>query len=107
MDDPIKIIWKFKNENKKEQYHVCIAVGNILSPAIKKILKKIKDLNLFDTLISVSDTEYANMEKKYGIYWPKNLFTRGFFYINRFFIKDFILELSNKYKQDENKRSIS
>ena len=28
MDDPIKIIWKFKNENKKEQYHVCIAVGN-------------------------------------------------------------------------------
>ena len=38
------------------------------------------------------------MKKKYGIYWPKNLLTRGFFYINRFFIKDFILELSNKYK---------
>lgn len=74
MDDPIKIIWKFKNENKKEQYHVCIAVGNILSMTIKKILKKIKDLNLFDTLISVTDAEYANMEKKYGAHWYRCFF---------------------------------
>lgn len=44
------------------------------------------------------------MKKKYGIYWPSELMVKGFFWLNRFFIKDFLLPLSHKYKQDENQR---
>lgn len=47
------------------------------------------------------------MKKKYGIYWPKDINTIGFFWTNRFFIKDFVVPLSNKYKQDENQRSVN
>ena len=45
------------------------------------------------------------MKKKYGIYWPRELMVKGFFWQARFFIKDFLLPLSHKYKQDENKRN--
>lgn len=69
MDDPIKIIYKYKNKQYKTQYNVCIYVGNIISTEIQQILKKIKDLNLFDTLLSITLSEYAIMEKKYGNKW--------------------------------------
>jgi hypothetical protein len=76
MDDPFKVIWKYKNENKKYQYLFCIAVGNILPKTVKKVLKKIKDLNLFDTLISLTEAEYKAMAEKYkaGQYWYRNFF---------------------------------
>ena len=45
------------------------------------------------------------MKKKYGIYWPKDVYTSGFFWLNRFFIKDFVVPLNNKYKQNENQRN--
>lgn len=47
------------------------------------------------------------MKKKYGIYWPKDINIIGFFWTNRFFIKDFVIPLSNKYKQNENQRSVN
>jgi hypothetical protein len=47
------------------------------------------------------------LEKKYNIWWAKNIKNIGFFWINYIFIKDFIVELSNKYKQNENQRSIN
>ena len=45
------------------------------------------------------------MKKKYGIYWPKDVYTSGFFWLNRFFIKDYVVHLNNKYKQNENQRN--
>ncbi len=74
MDDPIKVIWKFKNKNKRIQYHVCIFLGNVVAVNVEKILKKIKDLNLFDTLISVTESEYTTMKKYYGDYWYRCFF---------------------------------
>ena len=55
MNDPIKIIWKYKNDNRRTQYLVYIFIGNI-TKSIKKILDKIKDLNLYDTLIQLTNT---------------------------------------------------
>ena len=74
MDDPMKVIWKFKNINKKIQYHVCIFLGNVVitDNNVKKILRKIKDLNLFDTLISITDNEYKLMVRYYGEYWYRH-----------------------------------
>ena len=67
----MKVIWKFKNNNKKIQYHVCIFLGNVVTTDnnIKKILKKIKDLNFFDTLMAVTENEYKLMSKYYGDKW--------------------------------------
>jgi hypothetical protein len=45
------------------------------------------------------------MKKKYGIYWPEKMNLLGFFRINRFFVKDFVVRLIDKYKQDENQRN--
>jgi hypothetical protein len=76
MEDPIKVIWKFKNKNKKIQYNVCIFLGNIIleDQKARKILNKIQDLNLFDTLISCSSNEYELMNKYYGEYWYRFFF---------------------------------
>jgi len=46
-----------------------------------------------------------NIEKKYRIWWPKKIPLKGFFTFNWLFIKDFVVELSDKYKQDENQRN--
>lgn len=45
------------------------------------------------------------LKKKYNIWWSKNIKNIGFFFINYIFMKDFIVELSDKYKQDENQRN--
>jgi len=49
---------------------------------------------------------HISMEKKHGIYWPEGITPRGFFYINNLFVKDFVVPLNNKYKQNENQRNI-
>ena len=49
MNDPIKVIWKYKNNNRRQQYLIYIFLGEV--PAnIMKILKKIENLNFYDTL---------------------------------------------------------
>lgn len=42
MDDPIKIIYKVKNNNRKNQYHVYIFLGNLVDQTIQKLLKNLK-----------------------------------------------------------------
>ena len=74
MDEPIKIIHKYKNINRKIQYNVLIFVGNLLSEAINKILKKIKDKNLYDTLIDLNDNDIKLLDKEYGSKWYKKFF---------------------------------
>lgn len=46
-----------------------------------------------------------SMKKKYRIWWPEKMdIPKGFFWANWLFIKDFVVELSGKYNQDENQR---
>jgi hypothetical protein len=73
MDDPIKIIFKFKNDRRRTQHHVYIFIGDV-SPNIQGILNKIKNLSLYDSLIELDKNEYNKLEKKYGKFWYKKFF---------------------------------
>jgi hypothetical protein len=73
MEDPIKIIWKFKNNNKRVQYHQYIFIGNV-SKNIVKILEKISDNNLYDSLIKITKDDYTTLAKIYGDYWYVKIF---------------------------------
>ena len=74
MNSPIKIIYKYKNDNRKNQYQYYIFVGSLLQPNLLKILKKIQDLNFFDTLVSLSDKEIEIIATFYGEFWYKYFF---------------------------------
>ena len=91
MEDPIKVIYKVKNNNRKNQYHIYIFLGNLVNLTIQKILKKIKDLNLFDSLISLNEKEIIELEKIYGKKWYT------FFFIH--YHIDFSFENIRKSKQ--------
>lgn len=73
MNDPIKIIFKYKNNNRKTQYNMYVFIGQV-SPAIKKILKKIKNLTFYNALINVSAKEMTKLTKKYGTKWFKKFY---------------------------------
>lgn len=69
MEDPIKIIYKVKNNNRKNQYHIYIFLGNLVDSTIQKIIKKFKDLNLFDTLTNLNEKEIKELDNIYGSKW--------------------------------------
>lgn len=73
MDDPIKIIWKFKNNTRRVQYHQYIFIGNIAKD-VENILNKIEDLNFYDTLIKLNKQEYTKLERLYGERWYLKFF---------------------------------
>lgn len=73
MDDPIKIIWKYKNVNRRIQYNKYIFVGPVESD-IMKILDKIKDLSLYETWIRLTENEYQQLDNHYGKKWYYKFF---------------------------------
>ena len=75
MNDPIKLIYKYKNLNKRIQYQLFIFLGYKISPDIKSILEKIKNLNFYDSLMELNLKEYQKLENYYGKLWFKNFFT--------------------------------
>ena len=74
MKDPIKIIHKFKNNNKRIQYKVYIYVGYLISKEIISVLNFILDKDLFITLNTLSNKQYQLLEKNYGEYWYQYFF---------------------------------
>ena len=50
MNNPIKIIHKFKNNNRRIQYIQYIFIGSLVDDKVYNILKTIKNKNLYDTL---------------------------------------------------------
>ena len=68
MDDPIKIIFKYKNNNRKLQHHIYVFIGDVPNN-IMKILLNIQDKSLFDGLISISDTDKSILTEYYGDKW--------------------------------------
>jgi len=74
MNSPIKIIYKYKNDNRKNQYQYYVFVGSLLPTPIQKILKKMQDLNFFDTIITLSEKEISNLVEFYGEFWYKYFF---------------------------------
>lgn len=74
MNDPIKIIWKYKNSNRRIQYNTYIFVGDMVPKEIMKILNNITDKNFYDMLISLSKNEYKKIESYYGERWYEKFF---------------------------------
>ena len=74
MEDPIKLIYKYKNLNKRIQYQLFIFVGFLVENNIKQILEKIKSLNYYDTLIELNTKQYKILEDTYGIKWYLKFF---------------------------------
>ena len=73
MDDPIKIIWKYKNNQRRIQYHIYVFVGKVPDD-IFKILTKISDLNLYNCWISLTKAELRRLEEFYGDFWYRKMF---------------------------------
>ena len=68
MDNPIKIIWKYKNKHRRVQYNTYIFVGPIEND-LDKVLLKISDLSLYKAWVTLSKTDITVLEKKYGKSW--------------------------------------
>ena len=93
MEDPIKVIHRFKNNNRKIQYMCYIFLGSLVNEDIKKAIEKFKNLNFIDMLEKISQKDYKLLENKYGKYWYRY-----------FFISQHIKNSKNKIKNNNKKR---
>jgi hypothetical protein len=100
MENPKKIILKFKNKNRRTQYNCYIFLGPLISEKIRDILKKIEDKSFFDTIILLKKHEIKTLSEKYSEFWYKFFF--NFYHLEFEFKK--ILSTSNKIKQIKKKQ---
>ena len=96
---PIKIIHKYKNNNRRIQYTIYIFIGSTIDDSIDAILESIKKKNLFDTFNILSKNKIEQLESVYGTDWYKCFFNR-YHIIEQF---NSIMKNSNKLKIIENK----
>lgn len=75
MDDPIKVIWKYKNNNRRIQYHTYIFVGSF-TKNIDDVLKKIKNMNLYDAIIKLTKDEHKRISDRYGSTWYTKFYNK-------------------------------
>ena len=94
MENPKKIIFKFKNKNRRVQYNCYIFLGSLVSNNIRNILEKIKEKNLYDSFLSISKKDLKVLEEKYGQFWYKFFF--NFAHLEYEFKK--ILNSQSKFK---------
>ncbi len=73
MDDPIKIIFRYKNNSRRVQHHIYIFIGEVPS-AVRSVLNKITDLSLYETWSQISKPDLSKLEKHYGEEWWKKFF---------------------------------
>lgn len=74
MNDPIKVIHKYKNNNRRIQYHIYIFIGDIVDDKCMKILNIIKSMDLYTSLISLESFDREILETNYGEYWYEKFF---------------------------------
>lgn len=74
MNDPVKIIHKYKNNNGRVQYCIHIFIGDIVDEKCMKVLKKIKNLDLYKSWTSLDEREREIIEKNYGEFWYEKFF---------------------------------
>ena len=74
MKNPLKIIHKFKNNNRRIQYKIYIFIGNIIDESLMKILNNIQDKDLLTTFNLLSIKEIKQLESYYGKKWYEFFF---------------------------------
>ena len=98
MNEPIKVIWKFKNNNRRIQYNQYIFIGDV-SPSIYKVLKTIEDLTFYETLVKLTKDDYKILEKTYGNFWYKYFFNT--YHLNSSLL---VIRESNTQKNELNEK---
>lgn len=110
--DPIKLIYKYKNNNKKNQYLLYIFVGSI-GKRYEDIFKKIENLNLYDTLLKINEEEFTRLNTGFGESWINKFF--NIYHISGFinnldknpelkrklfkkYLEDWLINFINKFK---------
>lgn len=73
MDDPIKVLFKFKNDNRRTQYFCYIFVGEV-PQIVLNVLKSIQDKSLSESLQTLDEINVKKLERQYGEYWYKKFF---------------------------------
>jgi hypothetical protein len=71
--EPIKVLYKYKNNNRKNQYITYIYLG-VIGKRYEKILKKIEDLDLYNSLITLSKEDELKLIDGFGELWMTKFF---------------------------------
>lgn len=99
IETPIKIIHKFKNNNRQTQYIQYIFIGSNVDDEIMGILDNIKNKSFFECYDTLSKQKIDKLENYYGNKWYSSFFNR--YHLAEQFSS--ILKNSNKKKIIENK----
>jgi len=91
--DPIKVIFKYKNNNRKNQYQTYIFVGTI-GRRYEKIFSRIEKLSLYETLKEITLEEEKSLTNGFGDNWIQKFF-------NIYHISEFV----NKIEQNSQIKS--
>ena len=92
--EPIKIILKYKNSNRKNQYETYIFVGTI-GKRYDSIFSRIEKLNLYETLKEITIDEEKSLVNGFGDFWMTKFF-------NIYHISEFV----NKIEQNSKIKSV-
>ena len=63
MNNPKKIIFKFKNKNRRIQYHTFIYIGPLLNNNDKQIIESFKDKSFYETLIDIKKKDMKKLNE--------------------------------------------
>jgi hypothetical protein len=85
--EPIKILFQYKNNNKKTEYETYIFVG-FIGNRYKEIFDKIKDLDIYETLKTISIDDEKKLSKGFGDFWITKFF-------NKYHISAFVNKIQN------------
>ena len=92
--EPIKIIFRYKDNERKSQNIMYIFVGE-LAKRFEHILEKIENLNLYSTLMKLTQKDVKELTEGFGELWITNFF-------NIYHISSFINEIkTNKSMKKE------
>ena len=92
--EPIKVIYKYKNLNRKNQYLTYIFLG-ILGKKYEKILKRIETLDIYQSLLEITKDEELKLIDGFGELWMTKFF-------NIHHISSFVNKLETKPELKKN-----
>ncbi len=76
IENPIKIIHKFKNNNRSVQYIQYIFIGSNVDEDIISILESIKNRTFYETIEYLSRNKLERLSNYYGPKWYKSFFNK-------------------------------
>jgi len=85
--EPIKIIYQYRNNNRKIEYDIFVYVG-IIGARYKSILERIKDLDIYGTLKEITIDEERKLSRIFGEFWIAKFF-------NKYHISSFINKIES------------